>query len=144
MQNRRALLLSLAKGEAVPKSGGTGGTGGTVEQCSTRKPPVFHVFHPFHLENSTSGKKVEHGSREGGTETVDSAAVADDLDGYEERAAICEHEGGLSPDHAEQLATLHAMPIPAGISEEQRAVVIDAAARFLDCKRRATSTRSEE
>jgi hypothetical protein len=54
---------------------------------------------------------------------------------YEERAAICEHDGGLSRDHAEQLAALHAAPLPEGITEQQRAIVIDAAARFLDRRR---------
>ena len=54
---------------------------------------------------------------------------------FEERAAICEFDGGLPRDHAEQLAALHAMPLPAGITGEQCAVVIDAAARFLDRKR---------
>ena len=48
-------------------------------------------------------------------------AEADDA--YRERAAICEHDGGLSPAHAEVLAALHQVA-PAN--------VIDAAARFLD------------
>lgn len=54
---------------------------------------------------------------------------------FEERAAICEHDGGLPRDHAEQLAAFHAMPIPVGITEDQRDVVIDAAARFLERRR---------
>jgi hypothetical protein len=56
---------------------------------------------------------------------------------YEERAAICEYDGGLSRDHAEQLAALCAMPIPDGAAEQQCAIVINAAARFLDRRRRA-------
>jgi acyl-CoA reductase-like NAD-dependent aldehyde dehydrogenase len=55
---------------------------------------------------------------------------------YEERAAICEHDGGLSRGHAEQLAALESMPCPDGVTEEQRNTVIDAAARFLDHKRK--------
>jgi hypothetical protein len=54
---------------------------------------------------------------------------------FEERAAICEHDRGLSRDHAEQLAALHSAPLPDGVTEEQRAIVIDAAARFLDRRR---------
>ncbi len=38
-----------------------------MEHCSTRKPPVFHQFHPFHLENGKSGKQVEHDAGQGGT-----------------------------------------------------------------------------
>jgi hypothetical protein len=55
---------------------------------------------------------------------------------YEERAAICEHDGRLPRKHAEQLAALHAAPLPDGVTEEQRAIVIDAAALFLDRQRR--------
>ena len=50
-------------------------------------------------------------------------SLADDYCRFEERAAICEHDGGLSPAHAEVLAALHQVA-PAN--------VIDAAARFLD------------
>jgi len=64
--------------------------------------------------------------------TVFLAGEPIDTDAFEERAAICEHDGELSREHAEQLAALHAAPLPAGVTEEQRAVVIDAAARFLD------------
>jgi hypothetical protein len=59
---------------------------------------------------------------------------------FEERAAIIEFDGGLTRDHAEQMAALHAMPLPNGVTEEQRDVVIDAAARFLD--RRRSESRS--
>src|SRR4051794_21793240 len=51
---------------------------------------------------------------------------------WEERAGICEFDGDLSRDPAEQLAALVGMPTRLGISESQPAVVIDAAARFLD------------
>jgi hypothetical protein len=61
------------------------------------------------------------------------SALSDD---FEERAAICEFDGGLTRDEAEQMAALHAAPLPLGITEEQRAVVIDAAARFLDRRRK--------
>ena len=53
---------------------------------------------------------------------------------FEERAAICEHEGGLSRSEAEVLAALHTARLPGTISEDVRSVVIDAAARFLDAK----------
>jgi hypothetical protein len=56
--------------------------------------------------------------------------------GFEERAAICEHDGGLSRSEAEVLAALHTAPLPATISEDVRSVVIDAAARFLDRRKR--------
>jgi hypothetical protein len=59
---------------------------------------------------------------------------------FEERAAIVEFDGGLTRDHAEQMAALHAMPLPNGVTEELRDVVIDAAARFLD--RRRSESRS--
>ena len=59
-------------------------------------------------------------------------AISVEQDAFEEREAICEHDGELSRGHAEQLAALHAVPLPAGVTEEQRAVVIDATARFLD------------
>jgi hypothetical protein len=62
---------------------------------------------------------------------------------FEERAAICEHDGGISRPHAETLAALHAAPLPAGISEESRAVVIQAAALFLDRRRKGESARAE-
>jgi hypothetical protein len=69
------------------------------------------------------------------------AAVCDsNTDSFEERAAICEYDGGLTRDAAEQMAALHAAPLPAGITEEQRAVVIDAAALFLDRRRREAGT----
>jgi len=55
---------------------------------------------------------------------------------YGERAAISEFDGGLSRDHAEQLAALEAMPCPDGVTEQQRNIVIHAAARFLDRRRR--------
>jgi hypothetical protein len=55
---------------------------------------------------------------------------------FEERAAICEYDGGLTRDQAEQVAALHAAPLPEGITEQQRAIVIDAAARFLDRRRK--------
>jgi hypothetical protein len=55
---------------------------------------------------------------------------------FEERAAICEHDGGLSRSEAEVLAALHAAPLPLTISEDARSVVIDAAARFLDRRKR--------
>jgi hypothetical protein len=55
---------------------------------------------------------------------------------YEERAAICEFDGGLERGQAESLAALHAMPLPTGVNENERSVIIDAAARFLDQRRR--------
>jgi hypothetical protein len=51
---------------------------------------------------------------------------------YEERAAICEFDGGLPQENAEQLAALHAMPLPLGVTEEQRGILIDVSGRFLD------------
>jgi hypothetical protein len=65
------------------------------------------------------------------------AAVREpNTENFEERAAICEFDGGLTRDEAEQVAALHATPLPEGITEEQRAVVINAAARFLDRRRK--------
>ena len=64
----------------------------------------------------------------------DANAAATDV--FEERAALCEYDGGLARDHAEQVAALHAAPMPEGITERQRCLVIDAAARFLDRQRR--------
>jgi hypothetical protein len=58
---------------------------------------------------------------------------------FEERAAICEHEGGLSRSEAEVLAALHTAPLPVTISEDVRSVVIDAAARFLDRRKRKSA-----
>jgi hypothetical protein len=74
------------------------------------------------------------------TEVGVSDAFSAEIDGFEERAAIIEFDGGLTRDHAEQMAALHAMPLPNGVTEEQRDVVIDAAARFLD-RRRSESRR---
>jgi len=54
---------------------------------------------------------------------------------FEERAAISEHDGGLSRAHAETLASLQAMAVPDGVTAAQVSVVIDAAARFLDRKK---------
>jgi hypothetical protein len=54
---------------------------------------------------------------------------------FEERAAISEHDGGLSRAHAETLASLQAMAVPDGVTAAQVSVVIDAAALFLDRKK---------
>jgi hypothetical protein len=54
---------------------------------------------------------------------------------FEECAAICEHDGGLSRDYAEQLAALHAVPLPDGITEQQRTTIIDAVALFAERRR---------
>ena len=62
-----------------------------------------------------------------------------DAAAFEERAAICEHEGGLSRSEAEVLAALHTAPLPVTISEDVRSVVIDAAARFLDRRKRKSA-----
>lgn len=62
--------------------------------------------------------------------------MAEQHDAYEERAALAEHDGGLSREHAETLAALCTMPTPDGISQELAGTVIDAAARFLDRMRR--------
>ena len=58
---------------------------------------------------------------------------------FEERAAICEHEGGLTRSEADVLAALHTAPLPVTISEDARSVVIDAAARFLDRRKRKSA-----
>jgi hypothetical protein len=72
------------------------------------------------------------------------AALHDSNTGdFEERAAICEYDGGLTRDQAEQVAALHAAPLPEGITEQQRAIVIDAAARFLDRRRKEATTARE-
>jgi hypothetical protein len=51
---------------------------------------------------------------------------------FDERAGISEYDGGLSRNHAEQLAALQAMPLPVGVSEKQRWTMVQAAAIFLD------------
>jgi hypothetical protein len=58
----------------------------------------------------------------------------DDGGHFDERAAISERDGGLAREHAEALAAIQVMPAPDGISASQMAVVIDAAARFLDSR----------
>lgn len=63
-----------------------------------------------------------------------SAAWADELDAFEERAAIAEYDGGLPREHAEVLAALCSAPPPAGASPEQFNSVVDAAARFLELR----------
>ena len=54
---------------------------------------------------------------------------------FEERAAIAEHDGGLTRAHAETLASLQAMAVPDGLTAAQMGTVIDAAAIFMDRKR---------
>ena len=58
-------------------------------------------------------------------------------DGFEERAAICEHDGGLTRDQSEILASLCCMPTPAGLTPEHVNTVIDAAALFIERQRRS-------
>lgn len=58
-----------------------------------------------------------------------------DRDAMEERAAICEYDGGLSRDHAEQLAALHTVALPEGLTEAHRDAFIDAVAKLMDCER---------
>ena len=58
---------------------------------------------------------------------------------FEERAAVCEFDGGLTRAHAEALAAIEAAFLPGGITAEQRSTVIDAAARFLDARRKASA-----
>ncbi len=53
-------------------------------------------------------------------------------DAFEERAAICEFDGGISREHAEALAMLQVQARPASVSEGQMAEIIDLAARRLD------------
>jgi hypothetical protein len=73
---------------------------------------------------------------------VASVAAVHDLESgsddgnFAERAAMAEYEGGLSREHSEALAALQVMPPPDGIHPAQVAVVIDAAARFLDSRRK--------
>ena len=75
MLSRRALLLSLARGEPTSDSGGTGGT---VEQRSTGKPPAFPTFHRFHPAKSASC--LDEGHHQGGMEAEidERAALAAD------------------------------------------------------------------
>ena len=51
---------------------------------------------------------------------------------FEERAAVCEFDGGLRRDHAEVLAALHAAPMAVDLTGAQFSNVIDAVARFLE------------
>jgi hypothetical protein len=121
MQNRRALLISLARGEAVAKSSGTGGTGGTVEHSSALKAPAFHQFHQFHPENSVPRKEVERVNRQIGIE-------AD----REERAAILEYEAGLPRPWAEPFARILCAAPDDDIGGSVRQRVLDAALTFAD------------
>jgi hypothetical protein len=59
---------------------------------------------------------------------------------FEERAAICEFDGGLPREYAEALAALHdtSMAAEAGLSECQWRNVIDLAAVRLDKLRGST------
>ena len=58
------------------------------------------------------------------------AAASEQLrDAFEERAAISEHDGGLPRVHAEVLAAISVAS--ARVPVDDRSVVIDAAARFL-------------
>jgi hypothetical protein len=58
-------------------------------------------------------------------------------DGFEERAAICEHEGGLTRDQSEILASLCTIRPPEGVTAEQVSNVVNSAALFLDEQRRS-------
>jgi hypothetical protein len=67
---------------------------------------------------------------------VPDLTVGPDGEHFDERAAMAEYEGGLARKHAEALAALQVMPPPDGIHPTHVAVVIDAAARFLDSRRK--------
>jgi hypothetical protein len=62
------------------------------------------------------------------------AASQVEISEFEERAAICEFDGGLPREHAEALAALHdpALAAGAGLSEIQWLNIIDLAAVRLD------------
>jgi len=93
-------------------------------------------------EAPSKGSKVAFDPFEGDRERGFRRRETDvDPAAFEERAAICEHEGGLSPSEAEVLAALHTALLPGTISEDVSSVVIDAAARFLDRRKRNPASR---
>jgi hypothetical protein len=51
---------------------------------------------------------------------------------FDERAAISEYDGHMERRHTEGFAALQAMPLPQGVTEEQRTILVEAAAQFLD------------
>jgi hypothetical protein len=53
-------------------------------------------------------------------------------DDFEERAAICEYDGGLPRTVVEGLARLESRPALQRFSERRRQAIIDGAARFAD------------
>jgi hypothetical protein len=98
--------------------------------------PLAEMCLPQSLTKLTKGASVSSVSEEREDISRDEGNSEDTIAAFEERAAISEYDGGLERGQAESLAALQAMPLPKGVNEYQRTVVIDAAARFLDHRRR--------
>jgi len=120
-----ARLGAIARGEAVPPSGGTRGTGGTLSFVPPQKPSSFHAFHVFHLENDKRGTAQIGGGTAGGTPCL--------TDGFEviERAAIAIELGRVPPAYAHPWA-IYQTRKPGHISETEWFRAVDDAGRFLD------------
>ena len=66
------------------------------------------------------------------------ALPGDDQTEFEERAAVCEYDGGLPRSHAELIALACTVPLLPGESHEQRDATIIHFAEYLDRIRRSS------
>ena len=109
------------------------------EKLKPTPPATTATFATNHAKRSNLATVAGPAAPQSETNSSKVAVVAagdrsqNEDDAFEERAAICEHDGGLSREHTECLASLHTVH-PKGVTPEQLGVVIDAAARFLDRK----------
>ena len=144
--------VTVAPGEIVAFLGPNGaGKTTTLDMCLGLVPPTAGTIEVFGQDPRAAvvAGRVSAVLQSGGLlrdltvgETVRAIAA---LHGVPERAAlvmeragITEHDGGLTREHAEVLAALHAAPVPASVAPDNFHAVIDAAARFLERRSRQT------
>jgi hypothetical protein len=117
-----ALLVQVARGEIVSKSGGTAGTPGTQSSVPAQKCPLFQVFRVFQVEQDESGTAQFADGTSAGTRLPDDFEVA-------ERAAIAIELGRVPPAYADAWAAFRK---PGHVSEAEWFRAVDDAGRFLD------------
>lgn len=91
-----------------------------------------HRHHEKHQQNQGHTHTTHQHTYIFGDTRKDREPDANAVDAFQERAAICEFDGGLTWAHAEAFAALQTMEPPDGISPQGLAEVIDLAARRLD------------
>ena len=120
-----ARLEQIARGETIPKSGGTAGTPGTLHFVPVQKRPSFQAFHVFQVEHDMVGnKRFEPGTSPGTCPLPLDIAEA-------ERAAIAIELGRVPPAYAYSWAAFQSRK-PGNVAEAEWLRAVDAAGRFLD------------